>query len=102
MSRPTPHWVRVVTVAAVSVVAAVAAVASYVHMHELATEAGEGWRAHLIPLSVDGLLVTASMVMLVRRRAGLRAGLLPWAGLVLGLAASLGANVAAAAPTPLS
>jgi hypothetical protein len=92
----------VVTIASVSVVAAVAAVASYVHMHELATEAGEGWRAHLIPLSVDGLLVAASMVMLVRRRAGLRAGVLPWTGLVLGLAASLGANVAAAAPTPLS
>ncbi|MCE3553173.1 DUF2637 domain-containing protein [Pseudonocardia sp. RS11V-5] len=102
MSKPSPRWVRVVTVSAVSVVAAVAAVASYVHMHELATEAGEGWRAHLIPLSVDGLLVAASMVMLVRRRAGLRAGLLPWTGLVLGLAASLGANVAAAAPTPLS
>lgn len=102
MSRPTPRWVRVVTVASVSVVAAVAAVASYVHMHELATEAGEGWRAHLIPLSVDGLLVAASMVMLVRRRAGLHAGLLPWAGLVLGLTASLGANVAAAAPTLLS
>ena len=60
--------------------AAVAAVASYVHMHELATEAGEGWRAHLIPLSVDGLLVAASMVMLVRRRAGLRAGLCPGLG----------------------
>ncbi|MFC5952913.1 DUF2637 domain-containing protein [Pseudonocardia lutea] len=90
------------TIASVSVVAAVAAVASYVHMHELATEAGEGWRAHLIPLSVDGLLVAASMVMLVRRRAGLRAGVLPGTGLVLGLAASLGANVAAAAPTPLS
>ncbi|WP_433505447.1 DUF2637 domain-containing protein [Pseudonocardia halophobica] len=102
MSGRSPRWVRVVTIASVSVVAAVAAVASYVHMHELATEAGEGWRAHLIPLSVDGLLVAASMVMLVRRRAGLRAGVLPWTGLVLGLAASLGANVAAAAPTPLS
>jgi hypothetical protein len=45
MSRPTPRWVRVVTVASVSVVAAVAAVASYVHMHELATEPGStvGW-----------------------------------------------------------
>lgn len=39
MSRPPPRWIRVVTVASVSVVAAVAAVASYVHMHELATEA---------------------------------------------------------------
>lgn len=102
MTAPAPKWVRVVTVAAVSVVAAVAAVASYVHMHELATDAGEGWRAHLIPLSVDGMLVAASMVMLVRRRAGEDAGLLPWVGLVLGLVASLAANVAAANPTVLS
>jgi len=90
-----------VTVISVSVVAAVAAVASYVHMHELATEAGEDWRAHLLPLSVDGMLVAASMVMLVRRRGGQSAGLLPWLGLMLGLVASLGANVAAANPTIL-
>jgi hypothetical protein len=99
---PVPRWVQVVTVAAVSVVAAVAAVASYVHMHQLADEAGEEWRAHLIPLSVDGLLVAASMVMLVRRRANLPAGVLPWFGLILGIGASLAANVAAARPDPLS
>jgi hypothetical protein len=91
-----PKWVRVVTVAAVSVVAAVAAIVSYVHMRELADQAGEQWRAHIIPLSADGLLVAASMVMLVRRRAGERAGLLAWVGLLLGLAASLGANLAVA------
>lgn len=100
--QPVPRWVQIVTVVAVSVVAAVAAVASYVHMHELATDAGEEWRAHLIPLSVDGMLVAASMVMLVRRRIGQSAGVLPWVGLVLGLVASLAANVAAADPTPLS
>lgn len=102
--RPVPRWVQTVTVAAVSVVALVAATASYAHVHTLADRAGEGWRAFLSPLSVDGLLVAASMVMLVRRRAGLAAGVLPWAGLVLGLGASLGANVAASHPewrTPL-
>jgi hypothetical protein len=36
--------------------------------------AGEGWRSWLLPISVDGLAVAASMTMLVRRRAGLRAG----------------------------
>lgn len=102
MSEPVPYWVRVVTVVAVSVVAAVAAIASYVHMHELAKEAGEGWRAVIIPLSVDGMLVAASMVMLIRRRAGQPAGVLPWTGLILGIIASLAANVAAADPTPLS
>src|SRR5690606_13517628 len=58
--------------------------------------AGEGWRSHIIPLSADGLLVAASMVMFVKRRTGERAGPLPWTGLVLGLAASLGANLAVA------
>jgi hypothetical protein len=81
--------------AAVSVVALVAAVASYVHMYELADRAGEEWRATLVPLSVDGLLVAASMVLFVRRRDGEKAGVMPWIGIVLGLAASLGANVAA-------
>jgi hypothetical protein len=96
MTSAVPRWVRVVTVAAVSVVAAVAAIVSYVHMHELAHRAGEEWRANIIPLSADGLLVAASMVMLVRRRAGEKAGALAWVGLVLGLVASLGANLAVA------
>lgn len=97
-AQAAPRWVRTVTVAAVSVVALVAATASFAHVHTLAERAGEGWRALLSPLSVDGLLVAASMVMLVRRRAGLPAGVLPWTGLVLGLGASLAANVAAAHP----
>jgi hypothetical protein len=53
----------------------------------------------VLPLSVDGLLVAASLAIYVRRRAGLPAGWLPWLGLVLGLVASLGANIAAAEPT---
>jgi Protein of unknown function (DUF2637) len=94
-----PVWVRRVTTAAVLAVAGVAAVASYEHMRALATLAGEGWRSWLLPISVDGLAVAASMTMLVRRRAGQRAGALPWAALLLGLGASLAANVAAAEPT---
>jgi hypothetical protein len=94
-----PTWVRRVTTVSVLAVAAVAAVASYEHMRALATLAGEGWRSWLLPISVDGLAVAASMTMLVRRRAGHRAGALPWAALLLGLGASLAANVAAAEPT---
>jgi Protein of unknown function (DUF2637) len=92
-------WVRWVTTLAVVLVAAVAAVASYEHMRALAELAGEGWRSWLLPVSVDGLAVAASMTMLVRRRAGLRAGALVWTALLLGLGASLAANVAAADPT---
>jgi hypothetical protein len=94
-----PVSVQRVTTAAVVAVAAVAAIASYEHMRALAALAGEGWRSWLLPISVDGLAVAASMTMLVRRRAGLRAGVLPWAALLLGLGASLAANVAAADPT---
>jgi Protein of unknown function (DUF2637) len=53
----------------------------------------------LLPLSVDGLVIAASMSMLVRRRAGLPAGPLAWCALLLGVGASLAANVAAAEPT---
>jgi Protein of unknown function (DUF2637) len=94
-----PGWVRRVTTAAVLSVALVAAVASYEHMRALAETSGEGWRAWLLPISVDGLAVAASMTMLVRRRAGERTGVLAWVALLLGLGASLAANVAAAEPT---
>jgi hypothetical protein len=91
--------IRRTTVVAVTVVAAVAAVVSFAHMHDLAVKAGEGWRAWLLPLAVDGLIIAASMTMLVRRRQGQSGGMLAWCSLILGIAASLAANVAAAAPT---
>jgi len=91
--------VRVVTVGAVLLVATVAAVVSYEHMREVAERAGEGWRAWLLPLSVDGLVVAASMALLTRRRAGLPGGRLAWCALLGGVGASLAANVAAAEPT---
>jgi hypothetical protein len=94
-------WIRRTTTVAVVLVAVVAALASYEHMRALAELAGEGWRSWLLPISVDGLAVAASMTMLVRRRAGERAGVLPWVALLLGLGASLAANVAAADPTPV-
>jgi len=100
---PTPgdRWAdgwatRATTVAAVLVVAAVAAVVSYAHMQEVAERAGEQWRAWLLPLSVDGLVVAGSMVLLTRRSAGLPGGRLAWCALLGGVAASLAANIAAA------
>jgi Protein of unknown function (DUF2637) len=91
--------VRRITTLAVVAVALVAAIASYDHQRALAELAGAGWRAWLLPVSVDGLVVAASMSMLVRRRAGLPAGTLAWASLLAGIGASLAANVAAADPT---
>lgn len=90
---------RGITTLAVLAVALVAAVASYDHQRALAELAGEGRRAWLLPVSVDGLVVAASMSMSVRRRAGLHAGALAWTSLPAGIGASLAANVAAADPT---
>lgn len=45
-------------------VVAVAAWTSYWHMVEVATDAGEqAFTAHILPLSVDGLMLTASVVL---------------------------------------
>ncbi len=98
-ARVAPGWAtRATTVGAVLVVAAVAAVVSYSHMQEVAERAGEQWRAYLLPLSVDGLVVAASMALLTRRRAGLPGGRLAWVALLGGVGASLAANIAAAQP----
>ena len=99
ISGTVPRWVQHTTTLAVVTVALVAAIGSYEHMRSLAESVGEGWRSWLLPFSVDGLAVAASMTMLVRRRAGLPAGGLAWLALLLGLGASLAANVAAAEPT---
>lgn len=94
----TPAIQRITTLAVLAV-AAVAAIASYDHQRQLAELAGEGWRAFLLPISVDGLIIAASMTLLVRRRTNQPAGLLPWTALLLGGTASVVANIAAADPT---
>jgi len=87
--------IRWSTALAVLGVAAVAAVASYEHAYDLVRVHGEsGWTAHLVPLTVDGLIYASSMVMLdsARRKTPVPA-LARWL-LGLGIAATLAANVA--------
>lgn len=97
---PESRWSRWITIAAVLMLAAIAAVVSYSHMYELALRHGEPeWRAALFPLSVDGMIVGASMTLLSDARHGRKGGLLPWTLLIIGSAASLAANVAVADPT---
>lgn len=91
-------WLLRIAMAVVLIVGAIAAVVSYSHMQELAAGAGEGWRSYLIPLSVDGLIVAAGMVLAVRRQMGLPGGKLAWSGLGLGIVASIAANMADARP----
>lgn len=92
-----PRWVRRTGAVSIAVVAVVAAVVSYSHMHDLAEHAGEGWRSWLEPLSVDGLLAGASLVLYVRRSSWPA-----WLALTVGLAVSLVANLADAHPDLVS
>lgn len=100
MTMTTSTWSRWVTVRTVLLLALIAAVVSYSHMYELALRHGEPeWRAALFPLSVDGMMVAASMTLLSDARRGRKGGVLPWALLIIGPGAFLAANVAVADPT---
>lgn len=95
---------RAVTAVASVLVGVIAGVQSYSHMHDLAVTAGEGWRAHLFPISVDGVVVTASMVLLTQQMMILLGRSVPlwhrlFAGgaLALSVSVSLAANIADAA-----
>ncbi len=90
--------IRVTAGTTVVALAVIAASISYSHMHELASHHGEaGWRGHAFPLSVDGIEIVSSLVLLAHQRAGTRAGWLPWVALIAGTTASLAANVAVGA-----
>lgn len=90
-------WMRASVTVTVAGLAGIAGAISYSHMRNLAAVHGEtGWQAHAFPLSVDGIEIVASLVLLADRRAGRSSGWLPWAALAAGTTASLAANVAAA------
>jgi hypothetical protein len=95
--------IRRTSSATVCFLAAVAGVVSYGHMHALALRYGEQpWTAALLPLSVDGMIIAASLALLSDSRRGRRGGVLPWALLVIASGASLAANVAVAHPMLIS
>lgn len=86
--------IRWSTTAVVVGVAVVAAIVSYRHALSVIRAHGEdGATAYLLPLTVDGLIYAASMVMLTAARA--RVSVPPLARLLLGLGivATLAANV---------
>jgi hypothetical protein len=96
-TRRADSGIRVAAEVTVAALAAIAGAISYSHMRELAAAHGEaGWQAHTYPLSVDGIEIVASLVLLADRRTGRASGWLPWAALAAGTTASLAANIAAA------
>ncbi|MDO0934144.1 DUF2637 domain-containing protein [Streptomyces sp. DG2A-72] len=78
--------------------ASVAAYASYVHQRDFALQGGtDATSAALWPLSVDGLLLLATVGLLKpAEHAGRRARSVVWMAFLLGIGVSLAANVAAA------
>ena len=100
MTGRADQWIGRTTTGCVAMLALIAGTVSYLHMHALVALHGQpGWVAALTPLSVDGMIVSASTTLLADSRSGSRGGVLPWALLVVGSAASLAANVAVAQPT---
>ena len=86
--------IRVLAAVVVLAVAAFAAIVSYSHIFELGSHHGQdGTAARLLPLSVDGLIASASLVMLHAARRELRVPWLARAMLALGVAATVAANV---------
>lgn len=91
--------IRMTTAAVVVAVAAFAAVVSFSHIYDLGRLHGQsGTAARLLPLSVDGLIVAASLVLLHEARNGRGAPALARWMLWLGVGATLGANAAYGAP----
>ena len=87
--------IRRMAAAAVLLVAAIAAVISYLHIEHLALTHGQSvLAAMLLPLSIDGTVAAASLVLLRAARAGLTAPWLAQAMLGLAVVATLAANVA--------
>jgi hypothetical protein len=91
----TDALVRLSTIIVVVLVAVGAAFVSYRHAYDLVHTHGEsGPSAAIGPATVDGLIYAAGMVLLSAARRRARAPRLAYAGLWLGIAATIGANVA--------
>ncbi len=87
--------IRFATAAVVCAVAAFAAVVSYSHIYGLGRVHGQdGTAARLLPLSVDGLILAASLVLLHEARNDRDVPRLARLMLWLGISATIGANIA--------
>lgn len=88
----TPLWQRALARLSVAVVAVVAAVVSWEHMSHVAHAAGEPFYA-LVPLSVDGMVVSSSLAAFAAKRHGTKVPKMTVFSLTVGLAVSVAANV---------
>lgn len=99
MITPTISGRRLASIGSALAVAGIAAIASYSHMRHLAIQYGQDRLiATLLPMSVDGMLVVATVALGDGRRYRWSAWLAFWVGVV----ASVIANVLAAQPSAIA
>jgi len=106
MSERNTKWRRIGLVIAFAVVAGTAAVSSYTHIRDVALYGHQSpLVAHLLPLSIDGMLLIASIAMgddranNRRPRGWARFGF--WGGAAVSTAANIAATVVAWGAAPL-
>jgi hypothetical protein len=103
-AQPDPDsYIRRSVYAVCSALAAFAFLTSYIHIYDLASANGQrGVAARLLPLSVDVLIVGATLVMYLQRREGgertAMATFLPRLMLWAGIGGTVAANVASGLP----
>lgn len=89
-------WIPVVvTLFVVAVITGITAAVSYEHEYQLAHRHGQApWVSSLLPFTVDGMILGASVVIVWAASAGIRRPWRPLSVLLVGIAATIGANLA--------
>lgn len=88
----TPLTVRLCMSFGLFAVVAVSFGVSFTHQYVLAAEHGGGWWSWGLPVYIDGMLLTSSVFIAVRRAAGRKIPPFAVLGAVIGLAGSIAAN----------
>jgi len=94
-------WPALLAVVVVASVGAPAAVASWRHARDVIAHNGDPVMAPYLAFTTDGMLLAALVVIWVRRHRGQDVGAGPWAAFIAGMAATIGANLAAANWSPI-
>jgi hypothetical protein len=93
-------WTRVAARGAAATVAGVAGAASFEHIASVAIAAGErAWVGYSLPLAIDGLIVVGVAALLEDQRRGRHGRTSARLAVLVGVAATLAANVASAQPS---
>jgi hypothetical protein len=92
-------WTRLAARGAAATVALVAGAASFEHIASVAQAAGERtWVAYSLPLAIDGLIVVGVTALIEDQRLGRRPRGIARVAVLVGVVATLAANLASAQP----